>query len=52
MNDGDILLLKESEIIDLLTGREPELMDVVVAAYLRTRAPPVHATLAVSLISR
>jgi 2,3-diaminopropionate biosynthesis protein SbnB len=34
MNDGDILLLKGEEIIDLLTGRELELMDVVRQAYV------------------
>ena len=34
MNDGDILLLTGTEIIDLLTGRELELMDVVGKAYL------------------
>jgi len=34
MNDGDILLLKGPEIIDLLTGRELELMEVVGEAYI------------------
>jgi ornithine cyclodeaminase len=34
MNNGDILLLKGTEIIDLLTGREVELMDVVGKAYI------------------
>lgn len=34
MNDGDILLLKGHEIIDLLAGREVELMNAVGAAYV------------------
>jgi len=34
MNEGDILLLKGHEIINLLVGRELELIDVVGAAYI------------------